>query len=106
MTGNAKELNDENFDEFISKGNAVVDFWAEWCGPCRILKPIFEEVSGELGEKIKFGKMDIEKGPESADKMGVMSVPTVIFFKDGEMVERFSGAVDKKKFIQIIKSVF
>jgi thioredoxin 1 len=106
MPEHAKELNDKNFDDFISKGDAVVDFWAEWCGPCKILKPIFQEVASEIKGKTKFGMVDIEKGQETAERFGVMSVPTVIFFKDGEIVERFSGVVEKKKFIEMIKSAF
>lgn len=106
MPDSIKELNGKNFDEFISKGNAVVDFWAEWCGPCKMLAPIFDEVAKEMKGKAKFGKVNIESGQEIADNLGVMSIPTVIFFKDGEMVERFSGFVDKKKFAEMVKSTF
>jgi thioredoxin 1 len=106
MPEDVKELNGKNFDAFAEKGNVVVDFWAEWCGPCKILKPIFEEVASEMKGKAKFCKVDIEEGQEIAERLGVMSVPTVIFLKDGEQVERFSGIIEKKKFIGMIKSVF
>ncbi len=106
MTGNVKELNENNFDDFISEGNAVVDFWAEWCGPCKMIKPVFEEVAGEMKGKVKFGKVNIEDGQELADKFGVLSIPTLIFFKDGEQVEMSSGAMDKKTLTRMISSVF
>lgn len=106
MSDNPKELGKKNFDDFISEGDAVIDFWAEWCAPCKILKPIFERVAKEIGGKIKFGKVNIDEGREIAERFGVMSIPTVIFFKDGKMVERFSGCIEKKKFIDLIKSTF
>ncbi len=106
MSENTKELNDLSFDDFISKGNCIIDFWAEWCGPCKVLKPIFEEIALELNGKFKFGKLNIEHGQETSDKLGVMSIPTVIFFKDGEIVDRFSGVVEKKEFLKMIKNAF
>ena len=106
MPDSIKELNEKNFDEFISKGNSVVDFWAEWCGPCKMLAPVFDDVAKEMKGKVKFGKVDIEEGQAIAENWGVMSVPTVIFFKNGEQVDRFSGFADKKRFIGIIKSAF
>jgi len=106
MPDGIKELNAKNFDDFISKGNSVVDFWAEWCGPCKMLKPVFEDVAKEMKGKIKFGKVDIEDGQEIAERFGVMSVPALVFFKDGEQVEASSGFVDKKTLTRMINSVF
>ncbi len=106
MPENVKELNGKNFDDFISKGNVIVDFWAEWCGPCKMLKPIFGEVAAHLKGKVQFGAVNIDDGQEIAERFDVMSVPTVIFFKDGEMVERFSGVMQKEEIIKLAKSVF
>ncbi len=106
MPDGIKELNEKNFDEFISKGNCIVDFWAEWCGPCKMLKPVFDEVAKELKGKIKFGKVDIDSGQNIAERFGVMSVPTLIFFKEGEQVEVNSGFVDKKTLLRMIDSAF
>ncbi len=106
MTGDVKELNAKNFDEFIAKGNVIVDFWAEWCGPCKMMRPVFEEVAGETKGKVKFGKVNIENEQELADRFGVLSIPTLIFFKEGEQVEMNSGFVDKKALSRIIGATF
>jgi thioredoxin 1 len=106
MSEGIKELNAGNFDDFISEGKVVVDFWAEWCGPCKMLKPVFEEVSKELKGKVKFGKVDIDSGQDLAEKFGVMSVPALVFFKDGEQVEMNCGYLDKKALLRMIDSVF
>lgn len=105
MSEGIKELGEENFDDFVSKGLCVVDFWAEWCGPCKMLKPVFDEVAKEMKGKVKFGKVDIDSGQALAEKFGVMSVPTLIFFKNGERVEMNSGFVDKKTLTRMINSV-
>ena len=101
-----KELNEKNFDEFASKGKCIVDFWAEWCGPCKMLRPVFEETAKEMKEKVKFGKVDIDSMQELAERFGVMSIQTLIFFKDGEQVEMNTGFVDKKKLGELIKRAF
>ncbi|MCX5704428.1 MAG: thioredoxin, partial [Candidatus Omnitrophica bacterium] len=98
--------NEKNFDEFIVKGNSLVDFWAEWCAPCKILMPVFNEVARDMKGKVKFGKLNIEDAQEIADRFMVVSVPTVVFFKDGEMIDRFSGLLDKKEIIKMIKDTF
>ena len=106
MPDSVKELDEDNFEEFITKGNVLVDFWAEWCGPCKILMPIFNEVAKDMKGKTKFGKVNIENAQEIADKFMVVSVPTVVFFKDGEMIDRFSGVLEKKEIIKMIKETF
>jgi len=105
MSENIKELNLKNFDNFISEGNCVVDFWAEWCGPCKMLSPVVDEVAKEMKGKIKFGKVNIENEQDLADRYGVMSIPTLIFFKNGEQVEVSSGYLDKKSLSGMIKAV-
>jgi thioredoxin 1 len=86
------ELNKDNFDEFISKGIAIVDFSAEWCGPCKIMAPEFKKASEEIKD-IKFGKIDVDGNQDLAGRFQVMSVPTTIFFKNKEQVDRKSGAM-------------
>jgi thioredoxin 1 len=94
-----KELNSGNFGAFIEEGVSVVDFSAEWCGPCKVLKPIFKEASGEGGE-YKFGSVDVDKESELAQKFQVMSVPTIIFFKNSEQVDRFTGVMTKEELLK------
>lgn len=88
-------LNAENFEAETSKGLVLVDFWAEWCGPCRMLGPIFEELSGEI-EQVKFAKVDISENQELAQKFGVMSIPTLVLLKDGKEEDRMMGVVPKE----------
>jgi len=90
---NAMEVNDSDFELQIEqhKGLAVVDFWATWCGPCRMIAPIVEQLSGELGTKVKVLKMDIDENPATPMSLGIMSIPTVIIFKDGKAAERTVG---------------
>lgn len=105
MTKNAIHLDDANFDEFVKKGVAVVDFWAEWCGPCRIMGPIFEDAADELKGKIKFGKVDVDSNQELAQRFEVMSIPTLVFFKDGEQVDQAVGVLSKKDLIARLKEI-
>lgn len=100
-----KELNNESFKEFVSKGNVVVDFWAEWCGPCKMLSPIVEELSSEMKE-IKFGSVNVDKETELAQKFSVMSIPTLLFFKDGKQIDGLVGAMPKEGLKKRIEDSF
>lgn len=96
-------LNSENFEAETAKGIVLVDFWAEWCGPCRMLGPIFEELSGEI-EQAKFAKVDITENEELAQKFGVMSIPTIILLKDGKEEDRMMGVVPKEALRKWVES--
>ena len=83
-------------------GPVVVDFWAEWCGPCRMIAPALDEISGAMGDKVKIVKLNVDESPKTASKYGVMSIPTLMIFKGGEMASRQVGAAPKAKLQQWI----
>lgn len=94
--GKAIEITDSNFDEIISSDKPVlVDFWAEWCGPCRMVGPIVEEIAGEYDGKAVVGKVDVDTNPGISAKFGIRSIPTLLIFKGGEIVDKQVGAVPK-----------
>jgi thioredoxin 1 len=93
---------DDNFDSDALKSDVpvVVDFWAAWCGPCRMIAPIIEELSNEYEGKAKIGKLDVDDNQQIAIKYGVRSIPTVLFFKNGELKDTVIGAVPKQVFVE------
>lgn len=89
-----KELNPGNFNEAVGSGISLVDFWADWCGPCRMLGPTIDEIAKENMD-ITVGKLNVDEHPELAGKYNVMSIPTLLFFKDGQLMDHSVGVVSK-----------
>lgn len=96
MTQQLVYLDDSNFQTTIAKGVTLVDFYADWCGPCRMIAPIIEELSTEFNGKAKIAKLDIEKAQTTTSSFQVTSIPTIILFKDGKEVKRIVGIRDKE----------
>lgn len=96
MSQKLLHLNDENFGETISDGVTLVDFYADWCGPCRMIAPIVEKLADDFDGKVKVAKLDIEAAQNTTSQFGVTSIPTVIVFKDGQEVERAVGLKDEE----------
>ena len=98
------KTSDASFETDVLKSAepVVVDFWAEWCGPCRMIAPALEEISGQLGDKVKIVKLNVDENPNTAAKYGIMSIPTLLMFKNGEISSRQVGAAPKQKLQQWI----
>jgi thioredoxin 1 len=97
MAGKALEVTDANFEDAILNAGkpAMVDFWAVWCGPCRIVSPIVEEIAAEYDGRVVVGKLDVDTNRDTAVKFGIQAIPTILLVKDGEIADRIVGAVDK-----------
>jgi len=95
---NVIELNDSNFDDEVVKSDlpVLVDFWAEWCGPCKMIAPSVEKISEEYSDKIKVGKLDVDSNPNISSTFGIRSIPTLLIFKNGSPVDQIVGAVSKE----------
>lgn len=102
-----KEFNDDNFAQEVkgAKGVAVVDFWAPWCAPCRALSPTIEAIAGEYEGKAVVGKFNVDAGVIAPAEYGIRSIPTILFFKDGELVDKLIGAVSKSALVEKIESL-
>jgi thioredoxin 1 len=97
-------VTDENFDEMVKKHPlALIDFWADWCGPCRALAPTIEELHNEYTERVFIGKLDVDKNPQTAERFQVFSIPTMVVIKDGKEVDRVVGCVPKKNIEVVLK---
>jgi thioredoxin 1 len=90
------KFTDANFKDETKEGVVLVDFFATWCGPCKMLAPVIEELAGEYEGKVKIGKLDVDENPETAGQFGVQSIPTIIIFKDGQEVDKMLGFQSKE----------
>ena len=103
----AIEITDANFDEIVMKSDkpVVVDFWAEWCGPCRLIGPVIEEMHGEYEGRAIIGKVDVDSNPEVSARFGVRNIPTVLVFQNGEVVGRQVGVAPKNAYTDAIDAL-
>ncbi|KON86819.1 thioredoxin [Sporosarcina globispora] len=93
---------DQNFTAETGSGLVLADFWAPWCGPCKMIAPVLEELDAEMGDKVKIVKIDVDENQETAGKFGVMSIPTLIVLKDGEVVDKVVGFQPKEALAELL----
>ena len=100
-------VTEDNFEAEVLKSNipVLLDFWAEWCAPCKLLEPIIDQLADEYDNKVKFGKVDVDNNPSISMNYGIRSIPTLLIFKSGEAVEQLIGAVPKKNISDKINSI-
>jgi thioredoxin 1 len=104
MSGNIVNISDDSFEKDVlqAQGPVLVDFWAEWCGPCKMIAPVLEQVADEYDSKLRVAKLNIDDNPESAPRYGVRGIPTLILFRNGEVVGTKVGALSKAQLTQFI----
>ena len=107
MSENIYEFTDQNFEKDVQKSDlpVLIDFWAVWCGPCKAIAPVLEEVASEYVNKIKVGKVDVDRNQSTAMKYGVRSIPTLLLMKDGEVINQLVGAVPKSNITDILDDI-
>ncbi|HWL25445.1 MAG TPA: thioredoxin [Ureibacillus sp.] len=97
-------VTDQNFNEEIANGVVLVDFWATWCGPCKMIAPVLEEIDSEIGDQVKIAKLDVDNNQATAAEYQVMSIPTLLLFKDGQQVAKTVGFQPKEALLEFINS--
>ena len=104
----AKEVTDSNFEDIVLKSDkpVIVDFWAEWCGPCRMVGPIVEEIGKDFDGQAVVTKLDVDSNPGITQKYGIRNIPTILFFKDGEVADKQVGAVPKSTIVSKLDALF
>jgi thioredoxin 1 len=102
MIAYISELNEEVYDDFVSEGLVLIDIWAPWCGPCKRISPIIDEISSDYLGKIKVGKIEADSNRDKIMALGIRNIPTILIYKDGEIVERSTGSVTKEKLTDLI----
>ena len=107
MSENVKEFTSANFNAEVIESDTpvLVDFWAEWCGPCRVIAPVVDEIATEYSQKVKVGKLNVDNENQIASKYGVSSIPALLIFKNGAVANQIVGAVPKNKITEILDSV-
>lgn len=104
----ALEITDQNFEELVLKSEkpVLVDFWAEWCGPCRMIGPVVDELSTDYADKAIIGKVNVDENPGISAKFGIRSIPTILYIKNGEVVDRNVGAASKSQLADKLNALF
>lgn len=107
MSENVRAIEDNAFEKDILKASkpSLVDFWAPWCGPCRAMEPVIDDIAGQFSEKINIFKCNVDDNPISPSTYGVKAIPTLIFFKDGQIIEQITGMASRAKLEEIINKI-
>ena len=102
MVAYITELNKENYNTFVGSNLVLVDVWAPWCGPCKMISPIVDEISSDYQGRLSVGKLDADSNRETITELGVRNIPTILLYKNGEIVDKSTGVVTKQKLVEMI----